>query len=192
MSSAPEERLRLFVSFDVPQPQLAALHDGLEGLRSRLPDARWIPPAEGHVTVKFIGSIPESRLSQIAGVCEHVATRFERLTVRLEGLGAFPSLSRARVLWAGIADGSGVIRGLAEGLDIGLADLGVPAERRSFTPHLTLARFKAPTRLADLPPLPEIAEETFVVPGFALMRSHLSGVGARYQVVERFTLGSSV
>jgi 2'-5' RNA ligase len=192
VSAASGERHRLFVAFFVPGPQLAALHAGLEELRAALPHARWIPPADQHVTLKFIGSVPALELAAIGEVCAQVAASSGAARVRLAGAGAFPRSSRARVLWAGVEDGSGITGALAARLDEGLASVGVPAEKRAFTSHLTLARFRDPVRLPMLPPLPEAAQETFSVASFELFRSHLSGAGARYQIVERYDLGSKI
>ncbi|MEA2499462.1 MAG: 2,3-cyclic 3-phosphodiesterase, partial [Actinomycetota bacterium] len=75
------------------------------------------------------------------------------------------------------------------GLDEAMAELGWAGEKRPFTPHLTLARFKRPQRLRELPTL-SLDLLDFVVDSFALYRSRLGRKGSRYEVVERFPLAS--
>jgi 2'-5' RNA ligase len=100
------------------------------------------------------------------------------------GLGAFPSRTRARVVWAGLLAGGDRLAALAAAVDDALAGLGVPREDRAFSPHITLGRVREPRRvpaLADA--LAGAAAQPFgrvVVAEVALMRSELSPRGARY------------
>ncbi len=65
------------------------------------------------------------------------------------GLGFFPNERHARVLWAGIEAGP-ELRALAEAVETSLEPLGIAREQREFSPHLTLARFESPNKLAGL------------------------------------------
>jgi len=183
------DRLRLFVAFDVPEEQRLHVRSATEPLRPFLPSARWTRVEDQHVTLKFIGWVEGSQQEPIVDVCRAVARRHASAEMTLAGVGAFPSRTRVRVLWAGIDDPSGLGVGLAEDLAAALEPLGIGREERSFTPHLTLARLKTPRRVdegalaADLgPPAP------FLVDAFVLYRSHLSPKGARYEAMERFLL----
>jgi RNA 2',3'-cyclic 3'-phosphodiesterase len=107
--------------------------------------------------------------------------------VKLQGIGAFPRARRARVIWAGIDDPGGLLGALAADLAAGFEPLGYRAEKRAFTPHLTLARLRVPkpvnlgTLDLDLPP--------FAVDHLRLYRSRLHPKGATYEVIRRFELG---
>jgi RNA 2',3'-cyclic 3'-phosphodiesterase len=100
----------------------------------------------------------------------------------LRGLGAFPSPTRPRVLWAGIDEGRAAAATLARGVDDALAELGFEREARAFSPHVTLGRVRGPR------PAPRLAEALAAgghfgrqpVASVALMRSDLSPRGARY------------
>lgn len=193
MSGGP--KLRLFVAAAVPELQRAWVTEQISGLMRRWPEARWIPRDNQHVTLKFLGSTPVARLEHVMVVCDEVAAAHRRRvpgdpnSLSLAGLGVFPSPKRARVLWVGLDDPAGLLAALAGALDGRLAPLGFEAEKRPFSPHLTLARFKRPAPVGELPPLAP-APGDFPLVEFGLWRSHLSPKGARYERLASYPLGT--
>ena len=186
------ERLRLFIAADLPPDLLEDLDHSLAPVRARpeVKAARWTVPANQHVTLKFLGWVDDGALDGIAGTLSSVATSHEPSTLSLAGLGAFPSERRARVLWVGLDDPAGLLAALAQDLEASLVPLGFEAEKRAFTPHLTLARFKPPASIAGvLSEVPGVAESSFEVGHLALYRSHLHPKGARYEVLGTIPLG---
>ena len=181
------ERWRLFVATPVPYERLAELERETELLRERWPDARWIPPANQHVTLRFLGATPLGLLAPLGEVLGATAARARPEEISLRGFGAFPTAARARVLWAGIDDPAGLLSGLARSLDDALKGLGFEPEERDYTPHLTLARFRSPVRLAELP-AHDPALEPFSVTEMILYRSHTSPKGARYEPLAHYPL----
>ena len=142
------------------------------------------------MTLKFLGWVDEATLDAVRGVVVDAAARHEPAGLALDRLGVFPGPTRARVLWVGLDDPSGLLASLAAALDAGFEPLGFEPERRPFRPHLTLARFKEPVRAGrDLPELDLAAERVFRVETIELFRSHLSPKGARYEVLDSFPLG---
>lgn len=185
-------RLRLFAAVAIPDEHLTWLKESTGGLRELWPHARWTPPENQHVSLKFLGTTPPDRLEPISQVMKMVASGRPRAEVSLGQLGSFPSSTRVRVLWAGLEDSGDLLAGLAGDLGSALEPLGYPVEEREFRPHLTLARFREPVRPAD--PLPELdtgSLPSVPVNSIELFRSHLSPRGARYEVVESFPLGAS-
>ena len=181
--------LRLFFAASVPLELLESLQERLADLRSAFPQARWTGPATQHLTLKFLGATPEDRLEEVRRTGAAAAREKQGAAVSLAELGAFPSARRARVLWLGVEDPADVLTGLAQGLGHALEALGFTVEARTFTPHLTLARFKDPVKL---PPEPSLSGSTlppFEVSEVGLWRSHLSPKGARYELLEVFPLG---
>ena len=104
--------------------------------------ARWVPPENLHVTLKFIGNVDAAKLEAIRAVLGEVSSGGE-VELRFRGVGFFPSEKHPRVLWAGIA-ASPNLAPLAAGIDARLEKLGIARESREYAPHLTLARFDAP------------------------------------------------
>jgi 2'-5' RNA ligase len=152
----------------------------------------WVAPENLHVTLKFLGSIDDLRVQSVIDVL-HTAVRGQApFELEVVGLGAFPSATRPRVLWAGIVGGAGPLAALAAAVEDALAGLGFPRETRAFSPHITLARIREPGRA------PALAEALGAASGrrfgrvavanTALMRSDLSPWGARYTALASVAL----
>lgn len=187
------EKVRLFVAVTVPDELLARLDDVTVDLRTKLRNARWVPPANQHLTLKFLGWVPGDRAAEVEKTCRMVASSHQPSELSLTRLGAFPSEGRVRVLWMGVDDPKGLLGAIANDLDAAFEPLGFPSEGRSYTPHLTLARFKMPVPLkGGFPTVEAPADGTFDVSDLKLFRSHLSPKGARYEVIATFPLGVPV
>lgn len=156
-------------------------------LRDRWPQARWTPRENQHVTLKFLGSTPPERLDDVISACGEVAAIHAPGPLAPAQLGVFPSTKRARVLWIGLDDPGAVLTSLALGLASHLAELGYEPEKRDFSAHLTIARFKTPAAIDHLPPLPG-PPDPFLLTSFDLWRSRLSPKGARYDRLNSFPL----
>jgi 2'-5' RNA ligase len=182
------ERLRLFVAADIDAPHLTRIQELTGELQGSLPPARWIPRENQHITLKFLGATSPDLLGAVSGVCAAVAARHGKERVSLSRLGAFPNPARARVLWVGVVDRAEILERLASDLDRGFTPLGFTAEARGFTPHLTLARFKAPARLGALPAFSTEELPPVSVDHLSLYRSRLSPRGAVYELIDSFAL----
>jgi 2'-5' RNA ligase len=195
--------MRFFVALDIPADIRDRLGRFLEGVRDFAPDVRWVRPESFHITLKFIGEQPAERVEQIKRTLVGVST--PPITVTFRGTGFFPSANSARVFWVGM-ETDDHLANLAAAVDQATATLGIAAETKPYTPHLTLARggSGAPHRrsgdranaafrrlqekLAAISP-PEFG--TMTAREFFLYESKLSPSGARYTKRERFPLGSS-
>jgi 2'-5' RNA ligase len=187
------ERLRLFFAAEVPVGLRQAVGDAVASERRPSWGGRWTSVESQHVTLKFLGWTASDRLEEVRGSAETVAGGRRAADCRIGDLGAFPSLRRARVLWVGLEDPAGLTSGLAGDLDRAFERLGYAAEKRPFTPHLTLARFKSPVRLEGrLGERPWGSLPPFQVAGFNLYRSRLHPAGARYEVLASFALSEAV
>jgi RNA 2',3'-cyclic 3'-phosphodiesterase len=183
------ERLRLFVAADLPGEQLASIESATRELRAALPQARWTAPWNQHLTLKFLGATEAERLPEVARVCVAVAAGEHPAEVQLSGVGAFPSVKRARVIWIGVKDHDGLLSRVAGALDHAFEPLGYKTEARAYTPHLTLARFRSPEPVAgvlDRFALPATAP--VAIDHLSLYRSRLSPKGAVYERLEEFAL----
>ena len=181
--------LRLFLAVSLPDEHLEWVGRQVARVAAAWPDARWIPPGNQHVTLKFLGATPVDLLDPVAAACQEAAGSHPTGSVSLGGLGVFPSPKQARVLWVGLNDPGGLLASLAGALDQGLGPLGFEPETRAFSPHLTVARFRTPTRVGELPPLSR-SPGPFLVADFALWLSQLSPKGARYECLRSFELGT--
>jgi len=96
-----------------------------------------------HLTLKFLGDIDPEQVAPILESLEPKISSFEPVSLRIRGLGVFPSLSRPRVAWAGVVDAEGRLARLQSGVEEALQECGFEPEPRKFSPHITLARIKS-------------------------------------------------
>jgi 2'-5' RNA ligase len=177
---------RLFVAVDVAEEDRAALAGWAASAVGGDEGLRLVDPAAMHLTLAFLG---HRALDEVQPLADLVAGLAPIDPPRLRTAGAlWLSPRRPHVLTVAVEDVDGALGALHERLWSGLASLGLQRERRSFRPHLTVARVRhgwtAPSH--RLPPLPdrELTPEALV-----LYRSWLGGGPARYEPVQRVTLG---
>ena len=132
----------MFVALEIPSSVRENLADLLTSLRVVSPQTRWVRPENLHVTLKFMGEVPETKLAATRSVLACVRSD-QPVTVDFRGLGFFPNEKRPRVFWAGI-EASPNLKTLAADIESVVEKLGIPREQRPFSPHLTLARFEPP------------------------------------------------
>lgn len=139
--------MRLFTGLDLPAEIVAALESLVNGLR---PAARvkWSPPANLHITTRFIGEWPEQRLPELRAALDRIPSRAP-IPIQIRKLGFFPNPHSPRIFWAGV-DAPPELTALAAETDQVLEPLGLQPEGRPFRPHLTLARIKDPVPLQTL------------------------------------------
>lgn len=139
--------MRLFVAIDVSdqtRAQLRRVHDALEkrlAASRRAPRVTWVADGVAHVTLRFIGEVSEDTADKVRSA---LAAPIERpaYALQFEGLGAFPTPRRPRVIWIGAADGQSDTAALAAGVNARLDAIIGAGEDRQFRAHLTVARVK--------------------------------------------------
>lgn len=158
----------------------------------------WVPAANLHVTLQFLGNQPEERLAAATEALHAAAAVTAPFEVTLHGIGAFPGLERPRILWVGLALGALEVRALQERVAVALAREGFPREDRAWHPHLTIGRVYDERRWRqEAGPALRQALAQAATTGFgtarvaevALMQSDLSPRGARYTVRRAVALG---
>ncbi|GII79590.1 RNA 2',3'-cyclic phosphodiesterase [Sphaerisporangium rufum] len=186
--------MRLFVALSPPPEALAEIAAALGSHREAWPELRWTAPETWHVTMAFLGEVPERVLPDLTGRLGRAVGRYQAVTLVFGAGGAFPSAARAQVVWLGLAGGEPVLPRLAASLAAGARRAGVEmAERRRFRPHLTVARAR-PRAGIDVRPLVESLRGFAGSPWHAghvhLVRSHL-GATVRYEILETWPLGGA-
>ncbi len=169
---------RLFVAVDLPEP----VKNSIKSICGTIPDARWVDVSQLHLTLRFIGEVDDGTFDSIkSSLAEITETRFS-LTIR--GVGCFPPKHAPRVLWVGIEDNEALIR-LAEKVEqVLVRKCGIEPERRKFSPHITIARFRETSlsKVADyLAKNSSFRTETFPVNTFFLYSSKLTPKGAEHR-----------
>jgi len=132
---------RLFTALELPQihrSRLQMLQTGLKGVR-------WVEPSDMHITLRFIGDVsPSTAQAIVEGISSHT---WKSPKVSLGEIKVFGN-NKPKSVYASVkADQA--LSNLASGLDRLMRRLGLPADNRKFTPHVTLARCR-PVAVSDL------------------------------------------
>ena len=141
-----------------------------------------------HLTLRFIGEVDQAVARDIDDMLADLRER--AFTLSLKGVGEF-GRKEGRALWAGVSN-SEALQHLAAKIESALQRMGLPAETRKYSPHVTLARlrdvpmseiqtFLATHALFKSPP--------FEVTEFALFSSQQTGKGSRYRIESVYPLG---
>jgi 2'-5' RNA ligase len=181
--------MRLFTGIAIP----GAVIGNLEALLDRLrPAARinWSPPANLHITTKFIGEWPQDRLDEVIGKLRSILPGGD-LQIAIQGLGWFPNPHNPRILWAAVKAPQR-LKDLVQATEDALATLGIEREKKQYSPHLTLARIKEPVPLAPLRQAIAGLDSTdlgeFTASRFCLYQSRTNPSGSIYTELAEFPL----
>src|ERR1700760_1288255 len=177
--------MRLFVALDLPW----ILRERLSALGGGLPGARWVPPENYHLTLRFIGETPGYRAEEIDTAL--AGLRAKGFSLTLAGLGTFSKGGRSFPLWGGV-EPNPQLDHLQNKIEIALQRCGLEPERRRFQPHVSLARldnvaegklvaFVQAHNLFRAPPLP--------VEHFTLFSSQLGKEASVYTPEVEYELG---
>jgi 2'-5' RNA ligase len=186
--------VRCFVAVDVPPDVRARVAALAQRLRRAAPraDVRWSSTETLHLTLKFLGEVPDARVPAVEQALATVAAARAPLTLVAAGAGGFPSASRARVLYVGILGQVEELIRLAGAVDGALEALGFPGERRAFRGHLTVGRVRSPRGGAGLAAAlgaeGGAAVGTWTAAELVLYRSRLHPGGARHDAIARLAL----
>lgn len=191
---------RLFIALEPPptvRRRLVAIQAEMKRLAGRnADDVRWVGPDNLHLTLQFLGAVPEARVDDVKAAIATVAKGAEVLHLELRGAGAFPHGRKPRVLWAGLSGDVGRLAALATDIGGALAPLGFPPETRPFSPHITLGRSRdprgAPRLAAAVAGTSDASGASWRATEVELVQSHLSPAGSRYETIARAALGAPV
>jgi 2'-5' RNA ligase len=183
-----QQTIRSFIAVELPEE----VKKGLRRAQDELSLARYgfvkcVSPEGIHLTLKFLGNVPESKIADIVRVMEEASLGVSPFQLQITEVGAFPNMRRPRVIWVGIKGEIDKLIGWQQWLDDGLVPLGFAKENRPFTPHLTLARLRETCSPEDKLRLGEAVaaaqvevDYKFKVTSLNLMRSQLFPTGAVY------------
>lgn len=134
--------LRTFLAIDLPASLHSAIGQKQQNLKRELPNIAWVKSENLHITLKFLGDTPESKVEEMKQVVKHIAEGFAPFVIILRGFGVFPDTRSPRTLWTDLEGESTLLENLAIQIESGVIPLGFPKEGKPFRPHLTLARIK--------------------------------------------------
>lgn len=174
--------MRLFIAFDIPDEIKSHFLELQKQLSTD--SARLVFPSDFHLTLKFLGEVPENKVEKIKEFLSKI--KFDSFAAKLDGTGVFPSEQRINVFWAGIGPAD-KITAVQKAIDYALKDIFPPDTR--FHPHITLARVKL---VKDKPAFKQllakikIEPKEFKIESFKLIKSILTKQGAVYEDIAEF------
>jgi 2'-5' RNA ligase len=175
--------MRLFIALPVSKEVEEALGKIIFVLKQKGGRVKWVAPKNIHLTVKFLGDVKEDKIGEINGTIEKTANKYPKIISAVDRLGAFPGLTRPRVIWAGLNGGVETIEAIVDDIEDGMAKLGFSREEKRFKPHITLGRVKENYGLGELTDyIKKYQMETlyFEMPSLVLFRSTLTPSGPIY------------
>lgn len=173
----------------VAVPLSGAIREDLAALRTKASGIRWTPPAQMHLTLRFIGRADSETVHRVAEGLGRIGV--EPFLLTPEGVGRFPPRGNARVLWAGVGSGHPRLFQLQGKVEEAVIAAGVEPETRRFHPHITLARIKSAPGGSINEFLKRHRSYTggpFRVDTFSLWVSHLNARGRVHKEAARYTL----
>ncbi|RLG38576.1 RNA 2',3'-cyclic phosphodiesterase [Candidatus Alkanophaga liquidiphilum] len=181
--------MRSFIAIDLSD-ELRGEVAGIQKEFQFLKGVKPVKPEQAHLTLKFLGEVPEGRVNALKRALDGVrAASFE---LRLRGVGVFPNTRRIRVIWVGVED-SAALNTLHAEIEAKLEKLGF--KREPLSPHVTLFRVKSISggeKELALKKLEELSDKDFGgmhVSEVKLKKSTLTPKGPIYEDVHVKTLG---
>lgn len=189
-------RVRCFVGIPLPAGIADPLAEACAALRKAdrsWRDEKWVPAANLHVTVKFLGWVDESQLAALLDVIGEACEPHSAFELPFAGLRAVPGNRKPRMLWASFLDPTGSCTALAESVERAVLPFGIEQEERAFTPHVTLCRARRPKPLsqAGLDAAEAVlasAPGLMSVPSVSVFSSRLTPRGPIYSVIGAWCL----
>lgn len=182
--------MRLFAALPVTGEAERELRALLARVRERDWPVKWVRDEGLHVTVRFLGEVNGDRVPGVREGLQAAVGATSPLSFSATELGAFPSLSRARVLWAGY-ESEPALELLVHRVEQAMQRLGFPGEAKTFRPHVTLGRIRDGVRLPR-EGFGALTEERltggFVAERLVLYESRTGPGGSRYLEVDSFAL----
>lgn len=192
LSIESKDKIRSFIAIELPQFLRSKLESLQRELKRQEPDVKWVRPEGIHLTLKFLGSISRDEIDRISNVLAGIVPRWPPFTMKIKGLGGFPSIRNPRVLWIGIQEGASEVLSLQRAIEKASLENNFPPEDRPFKPHLTLGRIRSPrgreALLASIETNRDMEIGSFSAQEVSLFQSELKPSGALYTRLQMFQM----
>jgi 2'-5' RNA ligase len=179
--------LRAFIAIEIPHTIQQAVQQATSTLRAELGAfVRWVSPENIHLTLKFLGDVSPTQVDLLTQTLRAEADSVPAFQIHVGGLGSFPNVKRARVLWIGV-QAPAEMDALSRGIESACARLGYETEKFGFSPHLTIGRVRQDVSPADIQKIRRALEAATIdslgtarVDSVQLFKSDLKSGGAVY------------
>lgn len=181
--------MRLFIAAPIPDLLVRDLQSLRRQLKAAELKVRWVLSSNIHLTLQFMGDVEPTQIPCLGDSIRAAATGCPPITLVAKGIGGFPTLRQARVLWVGLDGETQQLIALQHRLAARLESLGFRRERRAYHPHLTLARTPSPLDARHwAEPFADWTSRVMRIDRIALFASTLKPSGAEYRCLDSATL----
>ncbi len=185
--------IRTFIAVEISAAVRAKAEELIGLLRDSRADVKWVEPHNLHLTLQFLGDVPENQIAEVCKAVEHGASAVKPFTLEIRGAGAFPNLGKPRTIWLGAKEGAERMADLHDNIALMLADLGFRDEERRYQAHLTIGRVKSMKNVSPLGSLlrqhAEFSAGAFSVEKAIVFSSRLERGGPIYEKLSTAPLG---
>lgn len=182
----------MFVAIELDESVRSALSAVGAKIAPACRGVRWIPAGQLHLTVKFLGEVPDADVVGTAAAVKRGASKSRLFDMEISGCGCFPPRGPVRIVWAGAHDASGTLLQTVASIEEELAIIGFEKERRPFSSHVTIGRVRSDQSNGGIRAAIQAANYKPVeqpVRSVTLMSSVLSPKGPAYAPVQTVGLG---
>jgi len=179
------KRLRIFIAALIPPEIKLAMKSYVESIKSHWEGVKWESYEKFHVTLKFLGEVDESKLSDVEKSLRAGVQGVSPFEMAIKGFGGFPSLKRPRVLVIDLSNNDDLLKFQLE-LEERLEGIGFARENRKFKSHITVGRIKGYSSVRGSFPGP--TPLSFKISEIAIMRSILHNKGSEHTGLSIFSL----
>jgi len=183
--------MRTFIAIELPDNIKKEIEQLQAPFKKTGAFVSWVKPANIHVTLKFLGEVPEDKINEVFSATEKALEGAKKFTMSLKGTGVFPNLKRPRVIWIGTGSGEEELSHLAKRIEEEMEKIGFSREKRKFSAHFTIGRVKSPKNIEKLMELVESTDfhtEDIEVNEVVVMKSQLHPAGAIYTPLKKVPL----
>lgn len=185
------KKKRVFIALRIPDEVVAAIRRAQEELAHYRLKVRWVKPENIHLTLKFLGDLDPSHIDDVAAVVAKSTESRAPFMLAAKGVGVFPNIKRARVIWIGVEGQVTELIDLQQDLTSRLTTIGFPPERRRFSGHLTIGRTKgaigASRLMKALDNIRSFTSKSFPIERIIIYSSELQPSGPVYSALRSVT-----
>jgi len=183
--------MRTFIAVELPENIKNKIGELQTPLKRTNAFVSWVKPENIHITLKFLGEVPEEKINEVFSATEAALKETKKFKMNLKGTGAFPDFRRPRVIWVGTGKGGEELSNMANKIEEEMEKIGYPKENRKFSPHFTIGRVKSPKdieKLMERVKTTDFETEDIEVNEVTVMKSQLHPAGAIYTPLEKIPL----
>lgn len=189
--------IRAFIAIEVPDEVKRTVTAVSGQLDKIVPtgSVRWVKPNALHLTLRFLGDTEDRLILEIGQMLDNAVGRLPHLSLRPGRLGVFPNPKQPRVLWLSLEPitptTTATLADLKTAIDRTIEPVGFAADKKPFTPHLTLGRVRDGRSIGEVPWAMSVPTAAFVVTAVHLIQSDLRPDGPHYTTLHTTTLAGT-